>query len=393
MIERVENPGKELINVAKTFGDLLKARFEKDPSFYFFSPDETTSNRLAAVFESETRAWGLRTEDWDLPESKDGRIVELLSENVLFAAMIGHLGNGEQAMMASYESFFSVISSQILQQLKFYKQMDSVSWRKPLPAVNLLSTSMCWRQDHNGFSHQSPALISTLLSVPSRKVNCLFPIDDTSAEATFDFMLAQENVVNLTTFDKNDNPRWIDSNHAKFQFDNGGASIFGFASDDNPELILTAAGDLATREMIFAREIIKKDVPSLRLRFVGINSLSYKKIGTVKNPLKQEIFDSYFGESLPIIASFHGFPDVFKGILSAYASSERISVHGFEEEGSTTTPFEMLSLNHNSRFDLAADIARKINRPDLEEKYLKAIEENRDYARLFGKDKYDIIRI
>ena len=387
MIERVENPGKELVNIAKTFGDLLKSRFEKDPSFYFFSPDETTSNRLSAVYESESRAWNLRTEDWDLPESADGRIIELLSENALFAAMIGHLSNGEQAMMASYESFFSVITSQILQQLKFYKQLDAVSWQKPLPAVNLLSTSVCWRQDHNGFSHQSPALISALLSVPSKKANCLFPIDDTSAEETFSFMLAQKNVVNLTTFDKNDNPRWIDSNHARFQFENGGTSIFGFASDDNPELVLTAAGDLATREMLLARDLIKQDAPELRLRFVGINSLSYRKIGTVDNPLSQETFNAYFTENLPILASFHGFPDALKEILSAYANSDRLSVHGFLEEGTTTTPFEMLSMNKNSRFDLAATIAEKINRPDLAEKYLKLIEENRDYVRLFGKDK------
>ncbi|MBQ2637762.1 hypothetical protein IJG10_01385 [Candidatus Saccharibacteria bacterium] len=395
MIERVENPGKETINIARKFGELLSDRFKKDPNFYLFSPDETTSNRLDAVYEVESRAWALPTEDWDLPESKDGRIIELLSENALFATMVGALGNGNRAMMTSYESFFSVITSQLLQQLKFYVQLDAVPWRKPLPAVNLLSTSTCWRQDHNGFSHQSPALISTLLSVPSKKANCFFPIDDVSAEETFNRMLASENVVNLTTFDKNDLPRWIDSNHARFQFDNGGASIFSFASDENPEIVLTAAGDLATREMLAARELIKRDFPNLRLRFVGINALSYGKIGTVDKPLFKETFDAYFPVHCPIIASFHGYPDALRNILLNYllpASAaeprlEKLSVPGCEEVGSTTTPFEMLSLNHNSRFDLAADIARTANRPDLAEKYLNKIAENRDYARLFGKDK------
>lgn len=407
MIDRVENPGKEKINIAKKFGELLTGRFKSDPNFYFFSPDETTSNRLDAVYEVESRAWNLRSEDWDLPESASGRIIELLSENALFAAMIGHLSNGEQAMMTSYEAFFSVITSQILQQLKFYTQLTSVSWRTPLPAVNLLSTSACWRQDHNGFSHQSPALISALLSVPSKNANCLFPIDDVSAEETFKFMLSSENVVNLTTFDKNEAPRWIDSNHARFQFDNGGASLFGFASDDSPEIVLTAVGNLATREMLFAREIIKRDFPNLRLRFIGINSLSYGRIGTSSRPLSQETFDSLFGNNLPIIASFHGYPDALKSILLSYVypdfSSEetpaplgfgrprKISVHGFLEQGTTTTPFEMLSLNHNSRFDLAADIARTANRPDLAEKYLKKVEENRDYVKLFGKDKIDLL--
>ncbi|MBQ6396327.1 hypothetical protein IJH89_01940 [Candidatus Saccharibacteria bacterium] len=294
MIERVEWPGEEKINVAKTFGRLIRERFEKDPRFYFFSPDETTSNRFSEIFEVEKRAWNLPREDFDLPEGENGRIVELLNENVLFSTMLGHLSNGEQAMMGSYEAFFSIIGAQILQQLKFFKQMEEVKWRKKWPAVNLLSTSMCWRQDHNGFSHQSPALISTLLSVPSGRVNCLFPVDDVAGEATFEFMMRSENVVNLATFDKNENPRWIDSNHAKFQFDNGGASLFQFASDENPEVVLTAAGDVATREMLRAGEMIRRDAPGTRLRFVGINALTYGAIGTTERKLSQRQFDELF---------------------------------------------------------------------------------------------------
>lgn len=387
MIDRVEHPGTEKINNAKTFGHLLAKQFEKDPHFYLFSPDETTSNRLTEVYDIEKRAWSLPTEDFDLPESETGRIVELLSENALFAAMLGHLSNGEQAMMTSYEAFFSIVLSQLFQQIKFYKQMDSVAWRKPWPAVNLLSTSMCWRQDHNGFSHQSPATISALLDLPSNKANCLFPVDDSAAEATFDFMLQSTNVVNLTTFDKNDTPRWIDSHHAKFLFDNGGASIYGFASDHDPEIILTAAGDVATREMLRARDLIKQDLPETRLRFVGINSLTHGAIGTADRKLSQSIFSDYFTFERPIIASFHGYPETLKNILTSYTYKDRLSVHGFEEEGTTTTPLEMLAMSHNSRFDLAADIAEKLGRPDLAEKYLKTLDDNRAYARLFGTDK------
>ena len=390
MIERVENPGTEKINIAKTFGALLKKQFQKDPHFYLFSPDETTSNRLTEVYDTESRAWHLPIEDFDLPEAENGRIVELLSENALFATMLGHLSNGEQAMMTSYEAFFSIILSQIFQQIKFYKQMDAVSWRKPWSAVNLLSTSMCWRQDHNGFSHQSPATISALLDLPSGKVNCLFPVDDSAAEATFDFMLASENVVNLTTFDKNDTPRWIDSYHAKFLFDNGGASIYRFASDDDPEIILTAAGDIATREMLRAREIIKHDLPEARLRFVGINALTYGAIGTTAKKFEQSQFDDYFTTDKPLIASFHGYSATLKNILTNYTYKDRLSVHGFEEEGSTTTPLEMLALNHNSRYDLAADIAEKLNRPDLADQYRKALEDNRAHAREFGIDQLSL---
>ncbi|MBQ2638126.1 hypothetical protein IJF89_00355 [Candidatus Saccharibacteria bacterium] len=386
-VARVEHPGTEKINIAKTFGTLLKDQFAKDPHFYLFSPDETTSNRLATVYDTQSRAWSLPVKDFDLPSAPDGHIVELLSENTLFATLLGHLSNGEQAMMTSYEAFFSIILSQIFQQIKFYKQMDAVAWRKPWPAVNLLSTSMCWRQDHNGFSHQSPAIISALLDLPGRKVNCLFPVDDSAAVAAFNFMLTSENVVNLTTFDKNDNPRWIDSYHAQFLFDNGGASIYRFASDDDPELILTAAGDLATREMLRAREIIKHDRPETRLRFVGLNSLAYGAIGTTTHPLSQATFDDYFTTHLSILASFHGYPNTLRTILTSYTNQDRLEVHGFEEIGSTTTPMEMLALNHNSRFDLAAAIANRLGRPDLAKKYLQALDQNRAFARANGLDQ------
>ena len=390
MINHVEHPGTEKINIAKTFGRLLRERFEKDPCFYLFSPDETTSNRLNEVYDIEKRAWALPVEDFDLPESEQGRIIELLSENALFACLIGHLSNGEQGMLASYEAFLSIVLPQVIQQIKFYKQMNTVDWREPWPAVNLLSTSMCWRQDHNGYSHQSPAVISSLLSIPSGLANCLFPVDDASAEAAFNFMLSSENVVNLTTFDKNENPRWIDSFHANFLFDNGGASIYQFASDPDPEIILTAAGDIATREMLRAREIIKADFPEVRLRFIGINALTYGRIGTTTKRFEQSQFNDYFTQNLPIIASFHGYPETLKTILGNYASNDRIEVHGYVEEGTTTTPMEMLSLNHNSRYDLASSIATKLSRPDLVEKYQKILADNRDYTRQFGIDKLSI---
>lgn len=389
MIERVENPGSEKFSPARKIGSLIRERMQKDPHFYLFSPDETTSNRLDEVFEATERAWATKKEEFDLPESESGRVVEMLSENALFATMIGHIMNGEQAMMTSYEAFFSVIMSQIVQQIKFFKQSDKVAWRPKYPAVNLLSTSTCWRQDHNGFSHQSPVLISALLSIPSNKVNCIFPIDDVSAEKTFDFMLKSENVVNFTTFDKNEEPRWIDSYHAQFLFDNGGASVFRFASDENPDIVLTAAGDIVARETLLAREILKKDIPELKTRFVGINALSYNAIGTTENKLRQEVFDDYFTKDKPIVANFHGYANTLETILSQYTENSRVSVHGFSEEGSTTTPFEMLALNHASRFDIATDVAKKVGRDDLVEKYQKIIQENHEFALKNGIDKID----
>ena len=387
MIERVKNPGAEKFSPAKKIGELLTEQFKKDPHFYFFSPDETTSNRFDEIFTVEKRAWGdLVRENWDLPEAPNGRIIEMLSENVLFSTMTGHLANGEQAMMGSYEAFFPIISAQLLQQMKFIKQSKTVKWRKPLPAVNLLSTSTCWRQDHNGFTHQSPALISTLLSVPSNLANCIFPVDDVAAEEAFRFMLNSRNVVNLTTFNKNEEPRYIDSHHAKFQFDNGGASIYGFASDPDPDFILTAAGDIVTQETLGAIKLLKQDLPELRLRFVGINALSYRAIGTTENKLTREKFTDLFTADKPILANFHGYPETLETILENYTDRRRIRVHGFNEEGSTTTPFEMLRRNAASRYNLAFDIAKVVGREDLADKYRTISAQKHAYAIKHGED-------
>ena len=387
MIDRVENPGSEYYSSARRIGELLSQQLKEDPTFYFFSPDETTSNRFEAVFEASSRAWGdLIRENWDLPESPEGRIVEMLSENVLFSVMTGHLMNGERAMMGSYEAFFPIITAQLLQQMKFIKQAKSVAWRKPMPAINLLSTSTCWRQDHNGFTHQSPALISQLLAVPSGLANCIFPVDDISAEEAFHFMLESQDVVNLTTFNKNELPRYIDSHHAKFLFDNGGASVYEFASDAEPDFVLTACGDIVTHETLEAMRVIREDIPEVRLRFVGINALSYRAIGTTDNKLTREKFMELFTSSKPILANFHGYPETLENILENYTERRRLRVHGFNEEGSTTTPFEMLRRNAASRYDLASDIAKVLGRDDLVHKYQDILRENHKHAVQYGED-------
>lgn len=387
MIDMVEYPGAESFSSARKIGELLARQLQEDPNFYFFSPDETTSNKFDAVFDVERRAWGeLVRKGWDLPESPDGRIVEMLSENVLFSVMTGHLMNGEQAMMGSYEAFLPIITSQLLQQMKFIKQSRNVAWRKPMPAVNILSTSTCWRQDHNGFTHQSPALISQLLSVPSNLANCIFPVDDVAAEEAFNFMLKSRNVVNLTTFNKIDLPRFIDSHHAKFQYDNRGASIYEFASDDDPDFVFTACGDIVTGETLEAMNIIREDMPEVRMRFVGINALSYRAIGTTQNKMTKDGFMELFTSDKPIVANFHGYPETLENILENYTERRRLRVHGFNEEGSTTTPFEMLRRNAASRYDIAMDIANVLERHDLVRKYGNILWENHEHAVQFGED-------
>ena len=207
-----------------------------------------------------------------------------------------------------------------------------------------------------------------------------------AAEEAFYFMMESKNVVNLTTFDKNDRPRYIDSNHANFEFVNGGASVYDFISDDNPDFIFTAAGDIVAHETIEAIRIIKEDMPDVKIRFVGVNSLSYRAIGTTKNKLSKERFLELFTPDKPILANFHGYPETFENILENYTERRRLRVHGFNEEGSTTTPFEMLRRNMASRYDLAIDIAKVKNRKDLVLKYEDILRQNHAHAVQYGED-------
>ena len=387
MMNHVNRPTKKLRSSAKKIGELLAATLEKDPHFYFFSPDETTSNKFDQVFTVEKRAWGsLPREAWDLPESVDGRIIEMLSENVLFSLMTGHLSNGEKAMMGSYEAFYPIIASQLLQQIKFIKQSKLVKWRIPIPAVNLLSTSTCWRQDHNGFTHQSPALISMLLSNPSNLSNCFFPLDDVSTETVFDKMINSYDVVNLTTFDKNERPRYLSQQQASALFQNGGAIILDNYSDKNPDIILATCGDVVAHEGIRAIDVIKRDLPNLKIRFVYIGALSYQAIGLTSNKLSEKTFETIFGLEQPIVANFHGYADTLLCILSHYTTRNRLHVHGFSEEGSTTTPCEMLRRNAVSRYDLAIDMATELERPDLVAKYKNCLVNNHIHAIKYCED-------
>jgi xylulose-5-phosphate/fructose-6-phosphate phosphoketolase len=399
----VPAPGQEKSNSAKKLGELLRDETAKTPDFRFFSPDETISNKLDAIFESTDRAWQRELKPWDKYLSPDGRVVEMLSENTLFAVMSSYVLSGKTAMITSYESFLPIISSQLDQYMKFLVQSREAKWRRRVPALNILSTSVCWRQDHNGFSHQNPAMISALLANPAAPANCLFPIDDIAAAAAFEFMTKTKDVVNLATFDKNDNPRWIDFNHARYQLTNGGASIFQFASDENPDIILAAAGDIVSREMLYARNIVKRDLPDLKLRFVGIAAISVSpsgevNIGTHENPLQPSTRNDYFPQQKPIVAAFHGFPDALKNVFNRELFPH-VTVHGFLGRGSTTSPFDMLARNLCSRYDLAASIvgeafSKKLIDENtwrvLAEKYRKERDRRIEYAKAYGTDQQDV---
>lgn len=384
--DRVENPGAERYSSAERIGECLREEMAKHEDFYLFSPDETGSNKLDKVFEATARAWVREVLPWDKNLAADGRVVELLSENALFATLCGHILSGGRGVMTSYEAFLTIVSSQIDQHLKFLKQSREIEWRPDYAALNLLSTS-CWqRQDHNGYTHQSPAVISSLLARPSGLANCLFPVDDVSAVAAWEFMMGSKNVVNLATFNKTLEPRWIDINHARFQLMNGGASVFGFASDANPDMVFAGVGDIPTKELLAAREIVKAEMPGVRVKFVGVAALCYGAIGTCENKLSQELFEEYFTVDKPILVNFHGYAESLRAILGRYTDMGRVEVRGYEDEGSTTTPLDMLVRNRCDRYSLAVACFERLGHGDLVEKYLGVIAENTESAKACGVD-------
>lgn len=385
---RIDRPGEENGSSAQAFGEGLRESMYRYEDYYFFSPDETTSNRLAAVYDASDRAWTRKIEEWDQHLAPNGRVIEMLSENTLFAVLAGHILSGGRGCMTSYESFLPIVSSQLDQHLKFLKQSSEFDWRDDVHALNILSTS-CWqRQDHNGYTHQNPALISSLLSKPSNLVNCFFPVDDVAAAATWDYMNQTKNVVNLTTFNKNEQPRWIDINHARYQLQDGhGCSVFQFASDDEPDVIVAAIGDIPTNEALEGIKLAKAEVPELRVRFIGIAALSYAAIGTTNNKLSSRDFDKLFTLDKPIVVNFHGYQETIRSILSHYANPMRLSIHGYEDQGSTTSPLDELARNHCSRYDIAADILERSGNYGYTNKFEAQIVENAHCARLTGLDK------
>lgn len=386
---------------AKALGAILDYEAKTNPDFYLFSPDETYSNKLDAIFNSTKRQWQRPIKSYEHDLGSEGQVIELLSENTLFAMLTGHILNGKQGALTSYEAFLPIISSQLDQYVKFLKQSREVSWRKPVSPLTILSTSTCWRQDHNGYSHQNPSLITSALAKPSDLTTCFFPIDATAAEASWYCAKAQPSRVNIITFNKTDEPQFVTQHQAIYELQSGGASLHYYASDDTdePDIVLTSAGDIVSRETLYAMEIAKREYPEARLRYVGVSALSYNKIGTTQNFLSQNRFNDLFTTNKPIISVFHGYADTLKSILSQYTPSSRISAHGYAEEGSTTTPFDMLARNRCSRYNIVIDIFAHLtseHKISIEkatkiiQKYQNKLAENQQYIKENGIDMEEI---
>lgn len=372
---------------------------ERERNLRLFSPDETYSNKVHAVFEFTKRVflWPLR--EWDKDIARDGRVLEMLSEHSLQGLLQGYVLTGRHGVFVSYEAFVQIVASMVDQYAKFLKIARDVAWRGTIPSLNYILTSTGWRQEHNGFSHQNPGFIDDVLQRQGCFTNVYFPADATTALVAMRKMLASTKEINVLVCEKRPLPVWRTLAEAERDLEDG-VSIWDFASDAEPHIVFAAAGDYPTLEALAAMSILRVEVPAIQLRFVSITSLSALGIGHSSCRVLRYDFADYFTTDRPVIINFHGYPQTMKQVLFDYgAAPDRFSIHGYEETGSTTTPFDMMVRNRVDRFHLAIEgfekaadlgILSKREAEALAERYREKLAAHRAYAIEHGDDPADI---
>ncbi|MCU0678543.1 MAG: phosphoketolase family protein [Candidatus Pacebacteria bacterium] len=363
------------------------------------SPDETYSNKIHAVFEYTTRSfvWPLRS--WDKDISRDGRVIEMLSEHTLQGLLQGYVLTGRHGLLVSYEAFAQIVASMTDQYAKFLKIARQVPWRGTIASLNYILTSTGWRQEHNGFSHQNPGFIDGVLQRQSDFTNVYFPADANLAVAAFARMMGSEQEINVMVCEKRPLPIWRTAREAAKDIEKG-IAIWDFASDEDPHMVFASAGDYPTQETLAAMSIVRSEIPAFRMRYVNISALSGGGLGNSEHLVLRHEFEDYFTEDKPVRINFHGYPQTIKQILFDYGGdSSRFTVHGYEESGSTTTAFDMMVRNHVDRYHLAmeafaiAEHARVISAQDakkLKDTYEAKLQEHRDYIIAHGDDPIEI---
>ncbi len=370
-------------------GKYLSDVFAVNSNIRLFSPDETYSNRLQEIFKSTSRVWQLPIKSFDTDMSSEGKVVEILSEHILFGMLWGYTLTGRYGFFVSYEAFAGIISSMLDQYVKFLHASTKAPFRKGVPSLNIILSSLLERQDHNGYSHQNPSLIANNLDRDSDLVNVYFPADKNLMILALEKSLNSKNQVNIIVAGKKATRVWTTPETAKKIAENG-VGIFDFISEDNPDLVLATAGDYVTEESVIGLKLFKERFPKIKLRFVNffkLDILSEKN----SNLSKEDILEKYLTLDKGILFNYHGYTSSIKKLLFDYHLSERIIVNGYEEEGSTTSPFDMFARNGLSRFHIIKDLATLAFAQNLltKEEYELAIEET---AHFLSEEKEYIIK-
>ncbi len=400
---KVERPASEYVGSAEILAHFLRDVMRNNmTNFRVFGPDETASNRLQAIYEASPKTWmeEIRPEDADGTQiAPDGRVMEMLSEHTLEGWLEGYLLTGRHGFFASYEAFVHVIDSMFNQHAKWLeKSKTELRWRAAVSSLNLLITSVVWRQDHNGFSHQDPGFLDVVANKSAEVVRIYLPPDANCLLSVADHCLRSVDYVNVIVADKQPHLQYLDMD-AAIKHCTKGAGIWDFASTDDgvePDAVLACAGDIATMEALAAAAILRQHFPDLKLRFVNVVDL-FRLQPESEHPhgLSDAEFDSLFTGDRPVIFNFHGYPLLIHRLTYRRHNHDNIHVRGYKEQGNINTPLELAILNNVSRYNLALDIIDRVPRlrdigAHAQDWLRDQITESLNYAHTWGIDKPEI---
>jgi xylulose-5-phosphate/fructose-6-phosphate phosphoketolase len=389
----VEEPGRERHESTRKLAEWMRDIFVRNAAaqnFRITCPDEARSNRLDPVFEVENRVNLdplLPTDDHEAP---DGRVMEVLSEHNCQGWLEGYVLSGRHGIFVTYEAFAMVSASMLVQHTKWLEAAQGLEWRAPVPSLNVLLTSTCWRNDHNGFSHQGPGLIDVLLSMQGIVGRVYLPPDANCLLSVGDHIFRSRNYVNLVVIDKQPELQWLDMAAAERHCEVG-VGVWSWAgnetedSDAAPDIVMASAGDVPTLETMAAVALLHQMVPDLVVRMVNVVDLMTLFPREIHpHGLSASAFVETFTADVDVVFAFHGYPREMHQILHGRPSASRFHVHGFREQGTTTTPFDMVVLNEMSRYHLALEAVHRAGRtpagvPELMEHCNRMLERHRAY--------------
>ncbi len=391
-------PGAATSEATRVLGTFLRDVVRANPhTFRVFGPDETASNRLDALFEATDRQWGAERLDTDDHLAPEGRVMEMLSEHQCQGWLEGYLLTGRHGLFNSYEAFVHIVDSMFNQHAKWLKVTRQLPWRRPLASLNYLLSSHVWRQDHNGFSHQDPGFLDHVVNKKAEIVRVYLPPDANCLLSVMDHCLRSRHYVNVVVAGKQPSLDYLAIDDAVLHCARG-VGIWEFASNDegDPDVVMACCGDVPTLETLAAVDLLRRGLPDLKVRVVNVVDLMRLEPDT-EHPhgLPDREFDTLFTEDKPVVFAFHGYPWLVHRLTYRRTNHANIHVRGYKEEGTTTTPFDMVMLNDLDRFHLVMDVVDRVpglgsHAAELRQRMVDERARCRAYARSVGEDPPDI---
>jgi xylulose-5-phosphate/fructose-6-phosphate phosphoketolase len=397
----VPEPGATDAEATRAAGEFLRdvmRRNQASRNFRVMGPDETASNRLGALFEVTGRTSTAEIREGDDHVSPEGRVMEVLSEHLCQGWLEGYLLTGRHGFFSCYEAFIHIIDSMFNQHAKWLKVCRGIGWRRPIASLNYLLTSHVWRQDHNGFSHQDPGFLDHVINKKAEVVRVYLPPDANTLLSVVDHCLRSRDYVNVIVAGKQPAPQWLDIESA-VRHCTVGLGIWTWASTDEgsaPDVVMACAGDVPTLETMAAVDLLRRMLPDLKVRVVNVVDLmALQTPNAHPHGLSDADFDAIFTTRCPVIFAFHGYPSLIHRLTYKRTNHDNFHVHGYQEEGTTTTPFDMTVLNRLDRFHLAADAIGRVERVrdsagHVQQHLRDKLLEHRAYITVHGKDMPEI---